>query len=56
MTTPSFQCPETGKPLPAITLTAADPEARVALHCPKCSQLHVFAAGDAVEEREILLA
>ena len=53
MTTLSFQCPATGKPLPAMTMTAADAEVRVAVHCPKCSQLHVFAAADAVEERAI---
>jgi len=23
------------------------------VHCPKCSNLHVFSNGDAVEEREI---
>ena len=56
MTTLSFQCPETGKPLPTMTMGSADPEARVAVHCPKCSQLHVFSAADAVEEREIALA
>jgi hypothetical protein len=56
MTTLTFECPETGKPLPAMTLAGAEPETRMAVHCPKCSQLHFFAPGDAVEEREIALA
>jgi endogenous inhibitor of DNA gyrase (YacG/DUF329 family) len=56
MTRLTFECPETGKPLPAMTVADADPDMRIAVHCPKCSQLHVFANGDAVEGREVALA
>jgi endogenous inhibitor of DNA gyrase (YacG/DUF329 family) len=53
MTRLTFECPETGKPLPAMTVDDAAPEMRLAVHCPKCSKLHVFTNGDAVKEREI---
>ena len=56
MTRLKFECPETGKPLSAMTVADADPDMRLAVHCPKCSQLHVFSNGDAIEEREIVLA
>ena len=32
------------------------PDARIAVHCPKCSQLHMFSAADAVAEREVAMA
>jgi hypothetical protein len=56
MTRLTFECPETGKPLPAMTVGEGAGDVRLAVHCPKCSKLHVFANGDAVEEREIALA
>jgi hypothetical protein len=56
MTTLTFECPETGKPLSAMTVEDTYEDVRLAVHCPKCSQLHVFTNGDAVEEREVALA
>jgi hypothetical protein len=56
MTRLTFECPETGKPLSAMTVDDMAPDMRIAVHCPKCSQLHVFAGGDAVERREIAFA
>jgi endogenous inhibitor of DNA gyrase (YacG/DUF329 family) len=56
MTRLTFECPETGKPLSAMTVDDATEDVRLAVHCPKCSQLHVFSNGDAVEEREVALA
>ena len=56
MTRLTFECPETGKPLTAMTVADGDAGARMAVHCPKCSQLHFFDAGQAVEEREVALA
>ena len=56
MTRLTFECPETGKPLAAMTVETPDPGMRVAVHCPKCSQLHFFASDEAVEEREVALA
>jgi endogenous inhibitor of DNA gyrase (YacG/DUF329 family) len=56
MTRLTFECPETGKPLTAMTVDETAGDMRLAVHCPKCSQLHVFSKGDAVEEREIALA
>ena len=56
MTRLTFECPETGKPLSAMTIDDTTPEVRIAVHCPKCSSLHVFSNGDAVEVREIALS
>jgi hypothetical protein len=56
MTRLTFECPETGKPLSAMTVDDSAADIRLAVHCPKCSQLHVFTNGDAVEELEIALA
>ena len=49
----TFECPETGRPLrslQATTWSAAERDALVALHCPKCSSLHMFASENAVLE------
>ncbi len=54
MTRLTFECPETGKPLTAVTVD--DPAVRLVLHCPKCSQLHVFDGGDAVIRDDVALA
>jgi hypothetical protein len=56
MTRLTFVCPETGKPLSAVTVDDTAQDVRIAVHCPKCSQLHVFANRDAVEQREIALS
>jgi len=40
-----FTCPETGLPLGDAAIDdqlAAMPGFRMAMHCPKCSQLHAF--------------
>ena len=52
----TFECPETGKPLSALTIDDAAQDVRIAVHCPKCSQLHMFSNADAVEEREMALS
>ena len=56
MTRMTFVCPETGKPLNAMTVDDRDPSIQLVVHCPKCSQLHVFAGGDAVEQQEVAIA
>ena len=56
MTRLTFDCPETGKPLPALTVDDPEPGMRMAVHCPKCSQLHFFASAEAGEEHEVTLA
>jgi len=56
MTRMTFACPETGKPLTAMTVDDRDRPIRLVVHCPKCSQLHVFSGGDAVDEQEVALA
>jgi hypothetical protein len=56
MTRLTFACPETGKPLTAMTVDDRDPSIHLVVHCPKCSQLHVFSGGDAVEEQEVAIA
>jgi len=56
MTSLQFECPETGKPLPAMSMGSSEPGTRIAVHCPKCSQLHVFAVEDAVEEHDVAMA
>jgi hypothetical protein len=46
MTEMKFTCPETGLPLGHAAIDdqlAAMPRFRMAMHCPKCSQLHAFA-------------
>jgi len=50
MTEMHFTCPETGLALGEATIDdqlAAMPRFRMAMHCPKCSQLHAF---EVVEE------
>jgi hypothetical protein len=39
-----------------MTVDDQDPSVRLVVHCPKCSQLHVFSNGDAVEQQEVALA
>jgi hypothetical protein len=39
-----------------MTVDDREPSIRLVVHCPKCSQLHVFANGDAVEQDEVSLA
>jgi hypothetical protein len=56
MTRLTFECPETGKPLSAMTVDDRDPGVRIVVHCPKCSQLHVFEGGDAVAQQEVAYA
>ena len=56
MTRMTFACPGTGKLLSAMTVDDSDPEIRIVVHCPKCSELHVFANGDAVERQEVAVA
>ena len=50
MTTMQFTCPTTGLALQEMALddeAAGMPGVRLALHCPKCSQMHVFSEHDA---------
>jgi hypothetical protein len=50
MTMMQLTCPTTGLPLQAMALdeeAAGLPGVRLALHCPKCSQMHVFGEHDA---------
>ena len=56
ITSLQFECPTTSKPLPPMLMGADSPEARIAVHCPKCSQLHLFSASDAVAEGEVAVA
>ena len=47
------ECPTTGEPLATMAIddwTAADPDALIAVHCPKCSELHAFARSQYVLE------
>jgi hypothetical protein len=56
MTTMRFTCPTTGLSLQAMHLddeAAGLPGVRLALHCPKCSQMHVFSEGDAAVEEAV---
>ena len=48
----SFECPETGKPLRTLqsTWSSERTDKLVALHCPKCSTLHMFAREHALLE------
>ena len=56
MTRLTFTCPQTGKPLSAMTVDDRDPSIRLVVHCPKCSQLHAFSGGDAVDQQDVALA
>jgi hypothetical protein len=56
MTSLQFECPTTSKPLPPVVMDSGHPETRIAVHCPKCSQLHIFSAADAVDERAVAIA
>ena len=54
MTKMQFSCPTTGLALKEMTLddeAAGLPGVRLALHCPKCSQMHLFTEQDAVVEQ-----
>ena len=56
MTTMRFSCPTTGLALQEMGLdeeAAGVPGVRLALHCPKCSQMHVFTEQDAVGEEPV---
>ncbi|HZB78130.1 MAG TPA: hypothetical protein VE526_18000 [Solirubrobacteraceae bacterium] len=56
MTMMRFSCPTTGLALQEMALdeeAAGVPGARLALHCPKCSQMHVFTEQDAVVEEPV---
>jgi hypothetical protein len=53
MTRLTFTCPATGKPLSAMTVDDRDTSIQVMVHCPKCSQLHVFSSDDAVEPQAV---
>ena len=49
----TFECPQTGQPLRTLqpTLWSADrTDALMALHCPKCSQMHMFGRDHAILE------
>jgi hypothetical protein len=49
----AFECPVTGKPINRMAVTGWDEDAedtRLAIHCPKCSQLHEFSRADAIVE------
>ncbi len=49
----TFECPETGQPLRTVRSSqwSADTTgALMALHCPKCSHMHMFSRGDAILE------
>ena len=50
MTTMTVACPETGQALTPMMFDESMAQARLALHCPKCSQLHAFACADAAAE------
>ena len=49
----TFECPETGRPIGSLASEAwlaESPEVRMAMHCPKCSQLHEFTRDQSVLE------
>jgi hypothetical protein len=49
----TFECPETGQPLrmmQSAAWSAETTEALMALHCPKCSQMHRFSRDHAILE------
>ena len=56
MTTMQFTCPTTGLALQQMALddeAAGMPGVRLALHCPKCSQMHVFTEQDATVDEPV---
>ncbi|MET0683781.1 MAG: hypothetical protein ABW060_00630 [Solirubrobacteraceae bacterium] len=56
MTTMQFTCPTTGLALQQMALddeAAGMPGVRLALHCPKCSQMHVFTEQDVAAEEPV---
>ena len=56
MTKMQFACPTTGLALQEMALddeAAGMPGVRLALHCPKCSQMHVFSENDASVEEPV---
>jgi hypothetical protein len=49
----TFECPQTGQPLRTMQSAAWSAEMMdtlMALHCPKCSQMHMFGRDDAILE------
>ena len=49
----TFECPNTGLPLAPMAIdgwAAEQPDARFAVHCPKCSERHEFSRTDYVLE------
>ena len=51
-----FSCPTTGLALQEMALddeAAGMPGVRLALHCPKCSQMHVFTEQDVAAEEPV---
>ena len=56
MTTMQFTCPTTGLALQEMALddeAAGVPGVRLALHCPKCSQMHVFTEQDVAADEPV---
>ena len=56
MTTMQVTCPTTGLALQQMALddeAAGMPGVRLALHCPKCSQMHVFTEQDVAAEEPV---
>ena len=56
MTTMQFTCPTTGLALQEMALddeAAGMPGVRLALHCPKCSQMHVFTEQDVAADEPV---
>jgi hypothetical protein len=46
-----FECPETGKPLAGMAIegwSGEAPDALIAMHCPKCSNLHEFTRAEGI--------
>ena len=51
----TFECPETGRPLRTVQAPAwlaETTDTRMALHCPKCSQMHRFSRDHAILEMD----
>jgi hypothetical protein len=49
----AFECPTTGQPINRMAVEGWDEDAEdtlLAIHCPKCSQLHQFSRADALVE------
>ena len=56
MTRMQFSCPTTGLALQEMALddeAAGMPGVRLALHCPKCSEMHMFTEQDALVEAPV---